>query len=116
MESKFSFTNIYIAKDPIDFRKGMGGLAALVQDQFKLSPFDESLFIFTNRSKDRIKCLYYDGTGTWLFYKVLNSGHFDWRITGDGIVSVTSQQMNWLLDGLNMETGKVYKKTTPLFL
>ncbi|UNT92589.1 IS66 family insertion sequence element accessory protein TnpB [Allobaculum sp. Allo2] len=73
----------------------------------------ESKFSFTNRSKGRIKCLYYDGTGTWLFYKVLNSGHFDWRITGDGIVSITSQQLNWLLDGLNMETGKVYKKTTP---
>ncbi len=115
MIPELKFKNIFIAKDPIDFRKGMGSLAIVIQDAFDENPYDESLFIFTNRSKDRIKCFYYDGTGTWMFYKVLNSGHFDWRMNDEGLVSISPEQLRWLLDGLNLETGTVYKKTTPLY-
>lgn len=116
MNLSFDISGIYIAKEPIDFRKGINTLCQYAADQFGINPCDQSLYIFTNRHKDRIKCLFYDGTGFWMFSKILNEGHFDWRMEGDGMVSVTEQQLMWLLNGLCVDTGTVFKKSYPIYV
>ncbi len=116
MNLNFNLENIYVAKEPIDFRKGINRLAAFAADQFGINPCDKSLYIFTNRQKNRIKCLYYDGTGYWIFYKTLHSGHFDWNMNGEGLVSLSQEQLEWLLGGLNIDTGQVFKEFYPLYV
>lgn len=110
-----NFENIYLARDPIDFRCGTNTLCALIADRFGMNPADKSLYIFTNHRRDRIKCIYYDGTGFWMFYKILNEGHFNWDIDGSDTVSITPVQLDWLLAGLNIYTGTVFKEYAPKY-
>lgn len=56
-------SKIYIAQGYTDLRKGIDGYAHIVQDQFHLCPFNDAMFIFCNRHRDKLKCLYWDGTG-----------------------------------------------------
>lgn len=70
-------SHIYIQVEPCDLQKGIDGYAALVNSEFNLDPMDSnSLYIFCNRNHNKLKCLYYDGTGFWLLYKRLESGTF----------------------------------------
>lgn len=107
---------IYMAQGYTDLRKGIDGYAAIVQDQFKLCPFDDALYIFCNRHRDKLKCLYWDGTGFWLLYKRLEKGHFKWKKDEDGAVILTRQQLLWLLDGLKIEQKTAFKKASPKYL
>lgn len=116
MKLKFSFDEVYLASDPIDFRFGINSLSALVSDQFGINPANKSLYIFTNRGKNRIKCLYYDGTGFWLLYKILNEGKFRWTVRDDGLVSISRIQLDWLLTGLNLENGTNFREYVPLYV
>lgn len=107
---------IYLAQGYTDLRKGIDGYACIVQDRFKLSPFDGALFIFCNRHRNKIKCLVWDGTGFWLLYKRLENGHFKW-IKGDGdCMHITHQQLTWLLDGLKIEQKTAFQSTTPKYV
>ena len=63
-------------------RKSINGLAAIVEGSFKLDPFGGSLFVFCNRSRDRLKILEWDGDGFWLYFKRLEKGHFKWPVEG----------------------------------
>ncbi len=67
---------IYIATHPVDFRKGMDGLAALVQEVLRLDPFGGTVFIFRAKRADRIKILIWDGSGLILISKRLEDGKF----------------------------------------
>ena len=67
---------VYIACGYTDLRKGIDGLATLVQSQFQLDPFTNTLFLFCGRRKDRIKALYWEGNGFVLLYKRLENGSF----------------------------------------
>ncbi len=69
---------VYIACGYTDLRRGIDGLAALVQQQFDLNPFTNTLFLFCSRRRDRIKALYWEGNGFLLLYKRLESGSFQW--------------------------------------
>jgi transposase len=64
---------IYLATRPVDFRKGMDGLAALVQQALRADPFQGDVFIFRPKRADRVKILVYDGTGLVLYSKRLES-------------------------------------------
>lgn len=68
--------NAYLACEATDLRKSIDGLAAIVQMRFKLNPFSNSLFIFCNRNKDKIKILQWEHSGFWLYYKRLEKGKF----------------------------------------
>lgn len=108
---------IYICTGATDLRKGIDGYASIVQSEFELSPFDSSLYIFCNRQHNKIKCLYWDGTGFWLLYKRLEKGHFKWNNTGDRkAVEITSQQVKWLLEGLKMEQKTAFKTEHPKYV
>ena len=67
-----------VATKPVDFRKGMEGLAALVREHMKADPFSGSVYVFRAKRADRIKLVFWDGTGLCLFAKRLEEGVFRW--------------------------------------
>ena len=69
---------VFIACGYTDLRRGIDGLASLVQSQFQLDPFTNTLFLFCGRKRDRIKALYWEDNGFVLLYKRLESGLFQW--------------------------------------
>ena len=73
-----SVQNIYIICGKTDMRKGIDGHATLIQDSFKLDPYSDSIFLFSGTSKDRYKCLYFDGDGFAILYKRLDNGKLQW--------------------------------------
>jgi transposase len=91
---------IYLAMGATDMRKGFDGLAVLAQDVIKQSPYSGHLFLFRGRRGDRLKILWWDGTGLCLFAKRLEKGRFTWPITREGVVMLTPAQMSMLLEGL----------------
>ena len=100
---------MYIACGYTDLRKGIDGLAALVQSQFQLDPFTNTLFLFCGRRKDRIKALYWEGNGFVLLYKRLESGSFQWPRNGEEVRKLTAQQYRWLMEGLQIDQPKAHK-------
>jgi transposase len=93
---------IYLHRTPVDFRKSINGLAVVVQEGMAISPFSESLFVFGNRSRNKIKVLYWDKTGFCLWYKRLENDKFKWPRAGDVVLNLSSEQFSWLLRGLDM--------------
>lgn len=91
---------IYIVKNVTDLRKEIDGYASIFQD---------ALFIFCNKHRNKIKCMYWDGNGFWLLYKRLEKGCFQFPIRDDGIATITKQQLRWLLEGLRMEQKKTFE-------
>jgi transposase len=69
---------ILAAVEPVDFRRGIDGLARLCKDVLKYDPFSGWVFVFRNRSARALKILVYDGQGFWLCHKRLSSGRFLW--------------------------------------
>jgi transposase len=91
---------ILLATRPVDLRKGMDGLAALVQQALRADPFAGDVFIFRPRRADRVKILVYDGTGLVLYSKRLEAGRFSWPSPADGVVRLSAAQLATLLEGL----------------
>ena len=100
---------MYIACGYTDLRKGIDGLATLVQSQFQLDPFTNTLFLFCGRRCDRIKALYWEGNGFVLLYKRLESGSFQWPRNGEEVRKLTAQQYRWLMEGLQIDQPKAHK-------
>ena len=69
---------VYLCRDPIDFRKSIDGLSALVEQELALNLFGDSLFVFTNRARNKIKALYWHRNGFCLWYKRLEQERFAW--------------------------------------
>ena len=91
---------VYIACGYTDVRKGIDGLAAMVQQEFELDPFTNTLFLFCGRRRDRIKGLYWEGDGFILLYKRLERGVYQWPRNEREVREITPQQYRWLMDGL----------------
>ena len=91
---------ILLAARPVDFRKGMDGLAALVQQSLRDDPFRGDVFIFRPKRADRVKILVYDGTGLVLYAKRLEAGRFCWPSSAEGAVRLSAAQLATLLEGL----------------
>lgn len=90
-----------VATKPVDFRKGAEGLAALVRESMGADPFSGTVYVFRARRADRIKLVYWDGTGVCLFAKKIEDGEFRWPKIEDGVVKLTSAQLQALLEGLD---------------
>ena len=101
---------IFLYREPVDFRKSFRGLAALVEQELQLNPFDGGLYAFTNRQRNKIKCLFWEENGFVLYYKSLAEEKFHWPRQCDELLQLTGQQINWLLDGYNIERMKGHKK------
>ena len=90
---------VYLACGFTDMRKSINGLAALVEGSFKHDLFSKSVFVFCNRNRDRVKLLYWDGDGFWLYFKRLETGRFKWPTLADEekTMSLTSAELGYLL-------------------
>ena len=105
MKTGTDFTAIFLHRDAVDFRKSINGLMCIVEQEMVLSPFAEALFVFCNKSRDKLKALYWDKTGFCLWYKRLEKDRFKWPGKHPGPhLTVTTQQWDWLLAGLDIAT------------
>lgn len=94
---------IYVACGRTDMRKSIDGLAAIVESQFRMNPFERNLFLFCGRKHDRIKMLLWDETGFLLLYKRLEKGRFQWPDSPSDVRQLSHKQLGWLLDGLSVD-------------
>ena len=96
-----SGTRILVASEPVDFRKGHDGLAAVVQNELGLDPYSGVAYVFRAKRADRIKVLWFDGTGLVLAYKRLEQGRFSWPAVRNGVMRLTRAQFEALFEGLD---------------
>jgi transposase len=90
-----------VAAKPVDFRKGAEGLAALVREAMGADPFSGTVYVFRARRADRVKLIYWDGTGVCLFAKRLEDGKFRWPAMQDGVIRLSAAQLSALVEGLD---------------
>ena len=104
---------VYLAAGSTDLRKSIDGLAVLVKEGFELDPFSPSLFVFCNRKRDKLKILYWEESGFWLYYRRLERGKFQWpqKATPEPI-KISCRQLRWLLDGLSLDQQKAHPVVT----
>ena len=103
---------VYLACGYTDMRKSIDGLAAIVAQEFELDLFSNSLFVFCNRDRDRLKILYWDHNGFWLYYRRLERGHFRWPRDTAKTRSISRRELQWLLDGLKLEQHQAHRPVT----
>ena len=108
------FDSINIACGYTDLRRGIDGLAGIIQQEFNLDPFQNSLFLFCGRKTDRIKALLWEGDGFLLLYKRLEAGKYQWPRNEDEVRSITQAQLRWLTEGLSIDQPKAVKKIQPV--
>ena len=105
--------SVYLACGSTDLRKSIDGLAALVSQVFELDLFSNSLFVFCNRGRDKLKILVWDTNGFWLYYRRLERGRFRWPEQADHkTLTVSRRQLQWLLDGLTLEQTQAHAPVT----
>ena len=97
---------IYLHRAPIDMRKGRNALAALAQQVMKVDPFGGALFIYVGRRFNALKILYWERNGFALWSKRIESAEkYHWpRLLAEEVVTVSAEQLNWLLDGYDIWT------------
>jgi len=100
---------IFLYRAPIDFRKQAHGLALLVEQELGRSPFTGALYAFTNRQRNKIKCLMWEDNGFVLYYKALAEEKFKWPAAADELMPLTGEQINWLLDGYDINLLRGHK-------
>ena len=107
--------NVYIHVGYTDMRRSIDGLAAIVQQVFKMDPCSRNLYLFCGKRSDRIKAIFWEGDGFLLLYKRLESGgRFQWPRKESEVRLITPQQLRWLLEGLSIEQPKAVKNVDSL--
>lgn len=101
--------NIYIVCGYTDMRKSIDGLAAIVQQNFKLDIFSGSLFLFCGKRCDRIKALLWEEDGFVLLYKRLENGKYKWPRNSEEAKLITKQEFRWLMEGLSIKQKTAIK-------
>lgn len=96
---------VMVATKPVDFRKGAEGLATLVREALGADPFSGTIYVFRARRADRVKLIYWDGTGVCLFAKRLKDGTFRWPNIEDGVIRLSAAQLSALVEGLDWRQG-----------
>jgi transposase len=101
-----SALRIYLAVEPVDMRKQFNGLWSMAQETLHEDPRSGAVFVFANKNRDRIKLLYWDGTGPWIFAKRLEKGRFTWPVGSDQTkLSLTPEALTMLLAGIDLREG-----------
>ncbi len=104
---------ILVATQPVDFRKGHDGLAALVQSVLKEDPFTGTVFVFRANRADRLKILFWDGSGLVMAYKRLEETTFTWPAVRDGVMTLNRAQFEALLAGLDWRRVRALETRRP---
>jgi transposase len=101
---------VLVALEACDMRKGFNGLHALASDRLGEDPRQGALFVFSNRRHNRIKILYWDGTGLWVLSKRLEKGTFSWPKTiepGTSKLCLRAEALAMLTDGVDLRGAKL---------
>ncbi len=103
---RLSFSGkVYLAAGCTDMRKAINGLSMLVEQAMDLDPFSGDLFVFCNRKRTIVKILYWDHNGFCLWHKRLEKHRFKWPQNGTDTVVISSDQLGWLLSGLDFTSA-----------
>jgi transposase len=101
---------VYLHRAPIDMRRQMDGLAALVEGVMRANPFSGCLFVFINRRRNKLKILTWEKNGFVIWYKRIERDKFAWPVgMSDVVVTLSGEQLNWLLDGYDVWRMKPHK-------
>jgi len=96
---------VFLALDPCDMRKSFNGLQQLASDQLDSAPSRDALFVFTNKRRNRLKLLYFDGTGLWVAAKRLEKGRFSWPTPSEPSqrrIKLQPEALQLLIDGVDL--------------
>jgi len=104
---------VLVAIKPVDFRRGMDGLAAIVREHLRADPFSGIIYVFRAKRCDRIKLLMWDGSGVVLVSKRLDEGKFRWPRIEDGVMRITPAQLTALIEGLDWTRIHAARVRTP---
>jgi transposase len=96
---------VYLVCGRTDLRRGIDGLAGIVQEQYDLDPYCQNLYLFCGSKKDRFKALYWDGDGFVLLYKRYENGRLQWPMDQNAAEALTYQQLTRLLTGWSIESS-----------
>ena len=99
---------IYLAVEPVDMRKSFNGLFAVATESLKEDPMDGGLFVFSNKRRNRLKILFWDGTGLWVLGKRLEKGGFTWPKGADaknGKLHLKNEALALLVGGIDLKDG-----------
>ena len=97
---------ILLSREPTDMRKSINGLSILVSERLKKNPTDLYVFVFRNKRGDKLKILYWDRNGFCLWYKIIQKGRFRFPKKLAGIIELSMEQLQWLLDELDFSKLK----------
>ena len=105
-------SKIYVYTPVTDMRKGVNGLSGIVRSEFAADPTDGSLFVFINRRRDRMKILYFDGGGFWLYYRLLEAGTFEElkHPQQSSYLSIDATELSMLLSGVSLVASRRRRK------
>lgn len=101
---------IFLHMAPTDMRKGIDGLSGIVRGEFAGDPLDGSLYLFVNRRGDRLKILHWDGSGFWIYYRVLEQGTFEVPRSAEQRMQIDATQLAMLLGGVSLVGAKRRKR------
>jgi len=96
--------DVHLALEPVDMRKSINGLTIAVVEQLALKPQGRHLFVFRNKAGDKVKVLFWDRNGFVVYYKRLERGRFHWPRDQGEARAITTEQLKWLLAGLDFVT------------
>lgn len=107
---------VFLVTQPVDFRKGMDGLAGHLVTEFRPDPFDGSIYVFRSRRADRLKLIIWDGTGLILLAKQLNGTRFVWLKPGPAGMTLTRVQYDALFEGIDWRGVAAATLSKPSFI
>lgn len=103
---------VYLVCGKTDLRRGIDGLAGVVQDQFELDPYNQALYLFCGTRKDRFKALYWDGDGFLLLYKRIENGRLQWPTNQNALRKLNAKQLRRLLSSWSLD-ATIHKTCPP---
>ena len=103
---------VLVATKPVDFRKGAEGLAAVVRESMRTDPFSGVVYVFRAKRADRVKLIFWDGSGVVLVCKRLENGQFRWPAVRDGVMRLSAAQLQALLEWLDWRRVHEARRTT----
>ncbi len=129
MINAMTVNQVYLVSGVTDMRKAINGLSIIISEQLGGNPFSGSVYVFCNRQRDKLKILYWERNGFWLYYRSLEQGKFQWpracpmnEASALGmekypqIYSLTLRELQWLLDGLSFTQKQAHKVVNGLYI